>query len=110
MSYFVLISEALIREPSSTATTKSNLPRCQQQVPDGSSGSASTTKRQIYLDANVDDPCFVCTGESLKTLVKYFTGHGNPKCEFYSEDYQWSWMKSFEAESCLPFGSPMDLR
>ena len=45
-------------------------------------------KRQIYVDAIVDDPFFVCTGESLKSLVKYFTR--NPQCEFCGEDYQLS--------------------
>jgi len=37
-------------------------------------------KRQIYVDASVDDLFFVCTGESLKSLVKYFTR--NSRCEF----------------------------
>ena len=45
-------------------------------------------KRQIYIDATVDDPFFVCTGESLKSLVKYFTR--NPQCEFCGEEYQLS--------------------
>ena len=45
-------------------------------------------KRQIYVDAIVDDPFFVCTGESLKSLVKYFTR--NPQCEFCGEEYQLS--------------------
>ena len=45
-------------------------------------------KRQIYVDATVDDPFFVCTGESLKSLVKYFTR--NPQCEFCGGEYQLS--------------------
>ena len=43
-------------------------------------------KRQIYVDATVDDPFFVCTGESLKSLVKYFTK--NSQCEFCSGEFQ----------------------
>ena len=45
-------------------------------------------KRQMYVDATVDDPFFVCTGESLKSLVKYFTR--NPQCEFCGEEHQLS--------------------
>ena len=45
-------------------------------------------KRQIYVDAAVDDPFFVCTGESLKSLVKYFTR--NSQCEVCGGDYQLS--------------------
>ena len=45
-------------------------------------------KRQIYVEASVDDPFFVCTGESLKSLVKYFTR--NSQCEFCGGDYQLS--------------------
>ena len=46
------------------------------------------SKRQIYVDASVDDPCFVCTGESLKSLVKYFSS--NPQCEFCCGDFNFS--------------------
>lgn len=45
-------------------------------------------KRQIYADASVDNPFFACTGESLKSLVKYFTR--NSQWEFCGGDYQLS--------------------
>ena len=45
-------------------------------------------KRQIYVDSTVDDPFYVCTGESLKSLVKYLTR--NPQCEFCGEEYRLS--------------------
>ena len=47
-------------------------------------------KRQIYVDAAVDDPCFVCTGESLKSLVKYFSR--NSQCEFCGGEFKFSGM------------------
>ncbi|XP_068711084.1 uncharacterized protein [Montipora foliosa] len=48
-------------------------------------------KRQIYVNAKVDDPCFVCTGESLRSLAKYFSENQN--CEFCGADYRWSGVK-----------------
>ena len=45
-------------------------------------------KRQIYVDAAVDDPCFVCTGESLKALIKYFSR--NSLCEFCGGEFKFS--------------------
>ena len=45
-------------------------------------------KRQIYVDAAVDDPCFVCTGESLKSLIKYFSR--NSQCEFCGGEFKFS--------------------
>ena len=53
-------------------------------------GRSQPRKRQIYVDTAVDDPCFICTGESLKSLVKYFTS--NPQCEFCGGDINFSAM------------------
>ena len=47
-------------------------------------------KRQVYVDAAVDDPCFVCTGESLKSLVKYISL--NSQCEFCGREFKFSGM------------------
>ena len=53
-------------------------------------GRSPLQKRQIYVDTPVDDPCFIYTGESLKSLVKYFTS--NPQCEFCGGDINFSGM------------------
>ena len=94
LTYFELVKPSAVgaaAESSSAASTKSR----PYSVPTTSSTEVPERrrpqKRQIYVDAAVDDPCFVCTGESLKSLVKYFAG--NQKCEFCSANYQWSDMK-----------------
>ena len=43
---------------------------------------------QISVDAAVDDPCFVCTGESLKSLITYFSR--NSQCEFCGGEFKFS--------------------
>ena len=95
LSYFELVKPSAVSaaaESSSAASAKSSpasaMPTTSStEVP----GRRRPQKRQIYVDAVVDDPCFVCTGESLKSLVKYFAG--NQECEFCGADYQWSGMK-----------------
>ena len=55
------------------------------------SASSRPRKKQIYVDATIDDPFpFLCTGESLKLLVEYFTNHS--QCKFCGEDYNLSGM------------------
>ena len=41
-------------------TSSTEVPECRQPQ-----------KRQIYVNATVDEPCFVCTRESLKFEIKY---------------------------------------
>ena len=53
-------------------------------------GRPPLRKYQIYVDTAVDDPCFICTGESLKSLVKYFTS--SPQCMFCGGDINFSGM------------------
>ena len=78
---------------SSSATSTFSRPSEPVQPPQSSSiepENRRPQKRQIYVDAAVDDACFICTGESLKSLVKYFTI--NCQCEFCGGDYKWSGM------------------
>ena len=82
----------------SPATSTNSMPS-DPQSPNQSSVHRRPQKRQIYVDATVDDPCFVCTGESLKSLVKYFAE--NPQCEFCGENYKWSGMNfSRQSHAC----------
>ena len=77
--------------PSPTASTSSVQPPPKNSMEleqEHQRPARGPQKRQIYVDASVDDPFFVCTGESLKSLVKYFTR--NSQCEFCCGDYQLS--------------------
>ena len=87
LGYFELLRpSATSAGSSSVANTcaKSNPSEPVQPSPTTSAKSSARSrprKRQIYVDATVDDPFFVCTGESLKSLVKYFANYS--ECEFW---------------------------
>ena len=92
LRYFELVKPSAFGDSPSIAS--STRPPDQPQVhppPNESSEHRRPRKRQVYVDAAVDDPFFVCSGESLKALVKYFTG--NPQCEFCGDDYNLFGMK-----------------
>ena len=96
LGYFELLRPSATSAGSSSVantSAKSNPSEPVQPSPTTSAESSARSrpqKRQIYVDATVDDPFFVCTGESLKSLVKYFANYS--ECEFCGEDYKWSGM------------------
>lgn len=96
LDYFELLKPSAISAGSSSVATTSAISspfEPVQRSPTSNvepSASSRPRKRQINVDATVDDPFFVCTGESLKSLVKYFGNHS--QCEFCGEEYNWSGM------------------
>ena len=96
LNCFELLMPSAVNIGPSSASSTSSMPHEVQPQPKSSleleqqhrRPDRRAQKRQIYVDATVDDPFFVCTGESLKSLVKYFTR--NPQCEFCGEEYQLS--------------------
>lgn len=90
LNYFELLKSSVVSSRSSPAASTPSTPSEIEPVPrtpiSTSHECRRPRKRQIYVDATVDDPCFVCTGESLKSLVNYFTY--NSHCEFCGEDYK----------------------
>lgn len=87
----LVMPSAVNLRPSPTASTSSVQPPPKHSMEleqEHQRPARRPQKRQIYVDASVDDPFFVCTGESLKSLVKYFTR--NSQCEFCCGDCQLS--------------------
>ena len=81
LNCFELVMPSAVNLGPSPAASTSSTPHEMQPSPKSSleleqeheRPARRPQKRQIYVDATVDDPFFVCTGESLKSLVKYFT-------------------------------------
>ena len=91
LSYFEIMKPSTVVARSFSVASAESGPSEPIQPPPSSIESLEPRrpqKRQIYVDATEDDPCFICTGESLKSMAKYFTN--NPQCEFCGEDYKWS--------------------
>ena len=93
LSYFEIMKPSAVsaRSSSSVASAESGPTTEPVQPPPSSIETPEPgrpQKRQIYVDATEDDPCFICTGESLRSMAKYFTA--NPQCEFCGSDYKWS--------------------
>ena len=94
LNCFELVMPSAVNIGPSLASSISSMPREVQPQPKSSleqqhrRPDRRAQKRQVYVDATVDDPFFVCTGESLKSLVKYLTR--NPQCEFCGEEHQLS--------------------
>ena len=96
LNCFELVMPSAVNLGPSPATSTSSTPHSVQPLPKSSlelererqRPARRPQKRQIYVDAAVDDPFFVCTGELLKSLVKYLTS--NSQCEFCGGDYQLS--------------------
>ena len=96
LNCFELVMPSAVNVGPSSAASLTSMPHEVQPPPKSSleleqqhrRPDRRAQKRQIYVDATVDDPFFVCTGESLMSLVKYFTR--NPQCEFCGGEYQLS--------------------
>ena len=96
LNCFELVMPSAVNLGPSPATSTNSTPHSVQPLPKSSlelerehqRPARRPKKRQIYVDAAVPDPFFVCTGESLKSLVKYLTR--NSQCEFCDGDYQLS--------------------
>ena len=95
-------SSVKARSTSVASTITRPIPSAPNQQPKDSMQAPEPRrpqKRQIYVDAKADDTSFICTGESLKSLVKYFSG--NPQCKFCGGNYKWSAMKfSHQSHVC----------
>ena len=93
LNCFELVMPSAVNLGPSPAASTSSMPHKIQPPPKSSleleqehqQPAWRLQRRQIYVDATVEDPFFVCTGESLKSLVKYFTR--NLQCEFCGGDY-----------------------
>lgn len=83
LSYF-----ELVKPSAATQSWPGSSPPMTESPAEGEQQRRRPQKRQIYVDAKVDDPCFVCTGESLRSLAKYFSENQN--CEFCGAYYRWS--------------------
>jgi len=88
LNYFELVKSSVISSGSSPAASTISTPSEPLTPSSTTQEQRHPQKRQIYVDATVDNPCFVCTGESLKSLVNYFTY--NSHCEFCGDDYKLS--------------------
>ena len=88
LNCFELVMPSAVNLGPSPATSTSSTPHSVQPLPKSSlelerehqRPARRQQKRQIYVDAAVDDRFFVCTGKSLKSLVNYLTR--NSQCEF----------------------------
>ena len=59
-------------------------------------------KRQIYVDAAVDDPCFACTGESIYLhLFFWLKGGGGGGFVFHLSDLQGGKLQTFQGKTII---------